>query len=147
MDHDDEIEWIDDGGGGNIHLVKSGSFAVGSKVCIRAEKPTFGWGLARSWSVGTVRSFRGGQYIVDFPEVKGWKCKENDLAISPGLDRSTKDIGTEDPAFDKFGFVCNKDGGSFEFTGNGEMEVPRKRPVGSWIRAWKAETYSDKPLL
>jgi hypothetical protein len=87
LDHDDEIEWIDDGGGGTIYLVKSGSFPVGSNVCIRAEKPTFGWGLARSWSVGTVRSFRGGQYIVDFPEVKGWKCKENDLAISPGLYR------------------------------------------------------------
>jgi serine/threonine protein kinase len=125
--HDDKIAWIADGGGGKLQIVKSrsipggskvsGSIPVGSKVCIQAKKPSHRWGLAHPWSVGNVRSISGGEYIVDFPEVKRWCGQEKDLTIFTGPDRSTKDIGRRDPAFDKFGFVRNKDGGRFEFTG------------------------------
>jgi hypothetical protein len=38
-------------------------------------------------------------------------------------DRCMQDIGTEDPAFDKFGFVWNNGGGKFEFTSADSMNL------------------------
>ena len=62
FDHDDKIEWIDDGGGGTIHLVKSGSIPVGSKVCIKAEKPACGWGVCSLVERGKYARLRFGAW-------------------------------------------------------------------------------------
>jgi len=119
--HDDKFRW-DPAGSGKVWLVKTGSIPVGAKVSIKTAMPCRGWGLVHSWSVGTVRSFSGSTYVVDFPEVEKWGGEEEELAIVSGGDRSAQDFGTKDPAFDQFGFACNKDGGKFEFTGNGVQE-------------------------
>jgi hypothetical protein len=82
LDHDDKITFVKDGGGGKVELVKSASIPVGAKVRITSENPAYGWGLARPWSIGTVRSFSGSTYVVDFPGAENWKGKEADLAIT-----------------------------------------------------------------
>ena len=130
LDHDDKFKWVSDGGGGRVELVKSGKFPVGAKVCIKTESPAYGWGTARSWSVGTVRSCRGSMYIVDFPEGKMWKGEEVDLGhAGPDVgDRSKTGSGDWDPVFDKYGFVCHKGDRKFEFTGDGDQ----KRARGLW---------------
>ena len=124
LDHDDTIVWVPDGTG-KIKLLKEASFPLGAKVTIAVEKPSCGWGAARAWSVGIVRSFAGTRYTIDFPEAKGWKGEESDLALSSGADRSTQDIGEADPAFDKFGFVRNKGAGKFEFSGAANRHTER----------------------
>ena len=128
MDHPKKIEFVKDGGGGKVQLVKEGKIPAGTKVYIKSEKPKFGWGDARAWSVGTVRSFTGTTYMVDFPETQRWKCDEKDLSSAIGyVDRSTKDIGVLDPSFDKFGFVSMSET-LLTFTGNAD----NKRPRGLW---------------
>jgi hypothetical protein len=127
LDHADKIKWISSGTG-QVQLVKTGSIPIGAKVTITTKNPRYGWGDARSWSVGTVQSFTGTTYIVDFPEVKRWKGEEKDLTISTGVDRSTMDIGSVDADFNKFGFVRNKGFGKFEFSGAGL----RDRGRGLW---------------
>jgi hypothetical protein len=131
LDHDDKFKWVSDGGGGRVELVKSGNIPVGAKVCIKTESPAYGWGTARSWSVGTVRFCRGSTYTVDFPEAPTWKGEEVDLGLAGPdvVDRSKTGSGDWDPAFDKYGFVCHKGDRKFEFTGNFE---PRKKARGLW---------------
>jgi len=139
LDHDDKFKWVSDGGGGRVELVKSGNIPVGAKVCIKTESPAYGWGTARSWSVGTVRSFRGSTYTVDFPEAPMWKGQEVDLGLAGPdvVDRSKTGSGDWDPrdwdlkgnvafAFDKYGFVCHKGDRKFEFTG----DVDRNKAIG-----------------
>jgi len=118
LDHADKILWISSGSG-QVKLVKTGSIPIGAKVTITTKNPSYGWGDARSWSEGTVQSFTGTTYIVDFPEVKRWKGEETDITISTGDNRSTMDIGKIDPNLNKFGFVRNKGLGKFEFSGSG----------------------------
>jgi hypothetical protein len=119
LKHPDKLKWINSGPG-QVQLVKTGSIPIGAQVNITTKDPTYGWGKARCWSVGTVQSFTGSTYKVDFPEVKGWTGDERDLTISPnGLDRSTTDIGIVDLNFNKFGFVRNKGCNTFEFSGAG----------------------------
>jgi len=69
LDHDDKIKW-DPAGSGRVGLVKMGCIPVGAKVSIKTAQPSRGWGLTHAWSVGTVRSFSGSTYVVDFPEVE-----------------------------------------------------------------------------
>jgi len=121
LDHDDKIKW-DPAGSGRVGLVKMGSIPVGAKVSIKTAQPSRGWGLTHAWSVGIVRSFSGSTYVVDFLEVEKRVGEEEDLAMVSGGDRSAQDFGTKDPAFDQFGFARNKDGGQFEFTGDGKQE-------------------------
>jgi len=137
LDYEDKIKWVPDGGGGKVELVKTGSIPVGAKVNIKTEEPTFGWGMARSWSVGTVRSFSGTTYIVDFPEAAKWKGEEKDLAICSGVcsDLSTQDIDTKDPAFDKFGWVRTHlptYSGKFAFTGKVYRDAHEVQGRGKW---------------
>ena len=109
---------------------------------ITTKDPTCGWGKARCWSVGTVQSFTGSTYKVDFPEVKGWTGDERDLTISNGLDRSTTDIGIVDLNFNKFGFVRNKGEAKFEFTGAGLQVGGRGLWEYGFVQASKKLTQS-----
>ena len=118
QDNDDKIVWVPDGTC-KIKLFKGASSPAVAKVTIAVEKP--------SWSVGTVRSFTGTRYTIDFPEAKGWKDEGSDFALSSGVDLSTQDIGEADPAFDKFGFVRNKGEGKFEFSGAANQHKERVR--------------------
>jgi serine/threonine protein kinase len=130
LDHGGKIEWIPDTAyskcGGKVKLINAEekyNFKSGSKVCIKSKNPILGWGPAHPWSVGTVRSYSENVYAVEFPESSTKiNVHETDLVISTGYDDCTKDIVPEtlDPAFDKLGFVRNKDGGVFEFTGKHE---------------------------
>ena len=76
-----------------------------------------------------------------------------EIASSFG-DRCTQDIGTEDPAFDKFGFVRNKGGGKFEFTSPGSVNLLRVTGVPDGLAArlngiyrLTSEVYNGKPLF
>lgn len=119
-DNDDKLQFVVDGGCGKIKLaqVKRATLPVGTKVSIKVDRPSKGWGSAFAWSVGTVRSIDRGIVLVDFPEAHNWKGDESDLEQVSGVNRVTKDIGSRDSAFDEFGFVRNLSDGKFEFTGN-----------------------------
>jgi hypothetical protein len=54
-------------------------FKVGDEV--EAVSESFTWGLVRAGDLGVVKSLRGDEYFVSFPNQSTWRCYEKDLKL------------------------------------------------------------------
>ena len=54
-------------------------FKVGDEV--EAVSESFTWGLVRAGDLGVVKSLRGDEYFVRFPNQSTWRCYEKDLKL------------------------------------------------------------------
>ena len=54
-------------------------FKVGDEV--EAVSESFTWGLVKAGDLGVVKSLRGDEYFVRFPNQSTWRCYEKDLKL------------------------------------------------------------------
>jgi len=118
---------------------QTGSIPVGAEVFAKPKNDAI---FPFEWSIGTVSSFRGSAYKVDFPEVQNWAVEEKDLRLAMSgsstdgrtarwvtMDHPLLGWGLMDDSVYKLGFAscCGKVGGKFQFTGNVDTSQDRHR--------------------
>ena len=135
QDHDNKLEFLNDGGCGTICIVKN-PFKSGDRVKVKesVSTPKMGWGDISAWSIGTIKKTDGNMCIVDFPSHRNWRGRSDDLEKAPAADISKQNCGEVDTSIEDYGFV-KFEGKEIKFTGSLDPSIIQNKQKYGFVRA------------